>query len=80
MSISKDTIRDIERKLTCTAEDYEAAHNMASKERLRGYCQGIGYVLEQIGFRVEWDNGKAYIVEYEAENKRNLTEWKEGRK
>ncbi|MBO5959460.1 MAG: hypothetical protein J6Q65_05005 [Lentisphaeria bacterium] len=67
MKIDENKIRKIESVLTNTAEDHEAAHNLTAKERTRAYCQGIAFALEQIGYRVEWDNGKAYIVEDDSE-------------
>jgi len=56
-------IKDLERKLNDLSEDYTDSRNREVKERCRGYCQGIGFVLAKIGYAIEWDNGKATIVE-----------------
>ena len=55
-------IKDIERQLTNMADVYYNACNNESKERGRGYCQGMAFVLAKIGYAVEWDNGKAIVV------------------
>lgn len=63
MNISEKTIKDIERQLNSLAEVYYDTRNREVKERNMGYCQGIAFMLEKIGFRVEWDNGKAVVVQ-----------------
>ena len=55
-------IKDIERQLTAMADVYYDSRNGEVKERCRGYCQGMAFVLGKIGYAVEWDNGKATIV------------------
>ena len=55
-------IKDIERQLTSLADVYFETRNAEVKERNRGYCQGIAFVLHKIGYAVEWDNGKATVV------------------
>lgn len=56
------TVKNIESKLSDLAADYYDSRNAEVKERNRGYCQGIAFVLGQIGYSVEWDNAKAYVV------------------
>ena len=58
-------IKDIERQLNSLAEVYYDTRNREIKERNRGYCQGIAFMLSQIGYVVEWYNGKATVVKDE---------------
>ena len=55
-------VKDFERQLTSLADVYYNSRNGEVKERNRGYCQGMAYVLAALGYVVAWDNGKAYIV------------------
>ena len=55
-------VKEIERQLDSLAAVYYETRNREIKERNRGYCQGIGFMLEQIGYRIEWDNGKSTVV------------------
>ena len=52
----------IEAKLNHLADVYYTASNPEIKGLNKGYCQGIAFVLGQIGYSIEWDNGKAIIV------------------
>lgn len=61
--LDEKKIKAIERQLTDLAGTYYETRNREVKERNRGYCQGIAFVLAEIGYSVEWDNGKATIVE-----------------
>lgn len=61
--LNEKQIKDIERQLDSIAGVYYDTRNNEVKERNRGYCQGIAFVLAKIGYSVEWDNGKATIVE-----------------
>ena len=61
--LTEKQVKDFERKLTDLAADYYDSRNREVKERNRGYCQGIAYVLAALGYAVEWDNGKAIVVE-----------------
>ena len=64
--LDKSAIADIERTLTRFGE--LAIHDdFAIKHHGKGYCQGIGYVLDKIGFEIEWEGHKAKIVEKENE-------------
>ena len=56
-------IKDIERQLNSLAEVYYDTRNREVKERNRGYCQGIAFMLGKIGYRIEWDNGRATVIE-----------------
>ena len=58
-------IKDIERQLTDLADVYFETRNREVKERNRGNCQGIAFVLHKLGYTVEWDHGKATVVEIE---------------
>lgn len=60
--LSEAKVKEIESKLNGLADAYYTATNREIKELNRGYCQGIAFVLEQVGYAVEWDNGKAIIV------------------
>ena len=55
-------IKEIEWKLNNVAEIYYDTRNEKVKELNRGYAQGIAFALAQIGYSIEWDNGKATIV------------------
>ena len=60
--LNNKQIKDIERKLNDCAELYYSTENAKVKELNRGYCQGIAFALDQIGYAIEWDDGKATIV------------------
>ena len=60
--LNEKQIKDIQWKLTDLAADYYDTRNAEVKERLRGYSQGIAYMLAKIGYSVEWDNGNATVV------------------
>ena len=59
--LNERQVKFIEQKLTDFADDYGTSENREFKERCRGYCQGIAFVLSEIGYAVEWDNGKATV-------------------
>lgn len=61
--LSREQIEDIELKLTSCADVYYDTSNSEKKELNRGYCQGVAFILEKIGYSVEWDNGKAIVVD-----------------
>lgn len=54
-------IKTLEAQLNSLAEVYRETRNRETKERNRGYCQGIAFALEQFGYSVTWDNGKATV-------------------
>lgn len=60
--LNEKQVNDIERQLNSLADVYYDTRNMEIKERNRGYCQGIGFLLEKIGYRIEWDDGKARVI------------------
>jgi hypothetical protein len=60
--LNEKTVANLERKLTDLAQTYYDSRNAEVKERNRGYCQGIAFALSEIGYSVEWDNGKAFVV------------------
>lgn len=60
--LNEKQIKDIERQLDSLADVYYDSRNPEIKERNRGYCQGIAFVLGKLGFSIEWDNGKATVV------------------
>ena len=60
--LNERQVKDIERQLNSLADVYYDTRNREIKERNRGYCQGIAFVLSEIGYYVEWDNGKATVV------------------
>lgn len=59
--LNERQIKFIEAKLTDFATEYEDSRNREFKERCRGYCHGVTYVLSEIGYSVIWNNGKATI-------------------
>ena len=61
--LDRKTLDRITETLSMMAQNYYEANKPEDKERHRGYCQGMAYVLERIGYAVEWDDGKATIVE-----------------
>ena len=62
MEINIKTIKEIEFKLSSCADVISTGVNERVKENNRGYCQGAAFVLEQLGYRIAWDNNKAYVV------------------
>lgn len=62
MEINIKTIEEIERRLTACSDLIAVGGIKSPRELNRGYCQGAAFVLEQLGYRVAWDNGKAYVV------------------
>ena len=60
--LNETKILDIERKLNDLAETYYDTRNREIKELNRGYCQGIAFMLGEIGYAVEWENGKPTVV------------------
>ena len=60
--LNERQVKHIEQKLTDFAAEYEDSRNREFKEHCRGYCQGVAYMLAEIGYSVEWDNGKATVV------------------
>ena len=61
--LNEQQIKDIENKLDHCSEIYYSTSNRETRELNRGTCQGIAFVLDKLGYSVEWDNGKAIIVE-----------------
>ena len=61
--LNEKDIKTIEEKLNNCSDTFYKTQNVGLKELNRGYCQGIAFVLEKLGYSVEWDNGKAIIVE-----------------
>ena len=55
-------VKTIERQLNSLAEVYYDTRNAEVKERNRGYCQGIAFVLSEIGYSIEWEDRKAHVV------------------
>lgn len=60
--LNEKMVEAIERRLNDCSEVYYDSRNREVKERNRGYCQGIAFVLSEIGYYIEWDNGKATVV------------------
>lgn len=60
--LNEKQVSAIETKLNGLAAVYYDTRNREIKELNRGYCQGIGFMLEQIGYRIEWDDGKARVI------------------
>lgn len=60
--LNERQVKHIEQKLTDFAVEFEDSRNREFKERCRGYCQGVAFMLAEIGYAVEWDNGKATVV------------------
>ena len=60
--LNERQIKTIETQLNHLAKVYYDTRNGEVKERNRGYCQGIGFVLSEIGYAIEWDNERAKVV------------------
>lgn len=60
--LDEKKMRDIEWKLNSCGELYFKTEREVIKEYNRGYCQGIAFVLEKIGFEIEWENEKVKII------------------
>ncbi len=56
-------IRTLDALMTNSGEIVKNGLSDSRRENARGYCQGMAQVLEMIGYRVEWTDGKAHIVE-----------------
>ena len=54
-------IKDIERQLNNSADLYYSTRRETIKERNRGYCQGIDFLLSKLGYSIIWEDGKAHI-------------------
>lgn len=63
MKMDEKKIKAIERQLNSIADVYYSTYNNEVKERNRGYCQGIDYVLSMLGYAIEWNDGKATVVD-----------------
>ena len=63
--LNEKQIKAIETKLNDLAADYYDSRNREVKERNRGYCQGIAFTLSQIGYYIEWEDGKATVIKDE---------------
>lgn len=55
-------IKTIEGQLNSLADVFYDTRNNEVKERNRGYCQGIAFVLAEIDYSIEWEDRKAHIV------------------
>lgn len=63
--LNEKQVKNIERKLTDLATDYEDSRNQCFREHCRGYCQGIAFMLAKLGYDIEWDDGKATLVTFD---------------
>lgn len=61
--LNESQVKEIERQLNNSADLYYSTRNGEVKERNRGFCQGVAAVLSMMGYSIEWDNGKATVVE-----------------
>lgn len=60
--LNERQIKEIERKLNELAQDDESYDGSVMNNRFRAYAQGIAFMLGQIGYMVEWNDGKAKVV------------------
>lgn len=60
--LNERQIETIEQQLNANGSVFYHSLNNESKERARGYCQGIGFVLSELGYAIEWHDEKATIV------------------
>ena len=60
--LNERQVKEIERKLNDLAKDHESYTGSAFADTGRAYAQGIAFALSQIGYYIEWENGKATIV------------------
>lgn len=65
MMLEERQVKSIEDRLNSCAEVYYDFRNEEVKARNLGYCQGIAYVLGIFDYRIEWEDGKAYVVKCE---------------
>ena len=62
MKLDEMKLKDIKFQLDNLAEVYYTTSVPEIKERNRGFCQGIAFVLGKLGYGVDWDDGVATIV------------------
>lgn len=60
--LNDSQINNLEMQLNHHGDLYYHTTNVSVHERSNGYCQGVGFVLEQIGYHVEWHKGIATVV------------------
>ena len=60
--LTEKDLKIIKDKLDYCSEEYLKTERADLVGRYTGYCQGIAFVLDKLGYSVEWDNGKAIIV------------------
>ena len=60
--LSEKDLKRIKFKLDACSEVYSSTELAELVERNRGYCQGVAFVLDLLGYSMQWDNGKVIIV------------------
>ena len=60
--LNAEQIKTIESKLNDLAKDNETYNGGVFNNRYRAYAQGIAFTLYEIGYVVEWEDGKAHVV------------------
>ena len=60
--LNDQQIKDITFKLNVYSDLFYHSDSDTIREHSRGYCQGVAYILSQIGYTIKWDYGKATIV------------------
>ena len=60
--MTEQAIKNIERKLNDLAESEKTYEGSVFDDTYRAYAQGIRFALDNIGFVIEWTDGKAHIV------------------
>ena len=54
--LDEKTINAIERKLEQVGGIFYSTQSETKREWAQGYCQGVAYVLDKLGYDVTWDD------------------------
>ena len=59
--MTEQAIKNIERRLNTLAKDAEDYAGSVFTNPYKSYAQGIRFALDNIGFVIEWEEGKAHV-------------------
>ena len=59
--MTEQAIKNIERRLNTLAKDAEDYAGSVFTNPYKSYAQGIRFALDNIGFVIEWEDGKAHV-------------------
>lgn len=54
--LDEKTINAIEKKLKCVGGIFYSTQSETNRGWAQGYCQGMAYVLDKLGYDVTWDD------------------------